>query len=232
MTDRRTTNSWGTLKPMVLLMTGIVGCGASVLEPPQSVDASGAGAGGSLAGPGASEAGAGIGGAGGSSATRDAGEAGSGDGPQMPSLADGASIAPGLPEFLCGGDVGAVQFELPCHMGMGPIYSVECATDHGNVNFFAASFSGGAIYQVPPLNQPITFKAFFSNPDAGIVSGGMAFRLSGFFGTAVFSDYSITTRAFLGRVLHADSTWTAQDGATIDCPMDNGLLWAIPGNFE
>jgi hypothetical protein len=204
MTDHRTTSSWPSLNLMVLLATGIVGCGASSLEPPPSVIACDGGT----------------------------SEAGTADGRQVPSPVDDANVAPGLPEFLCGGDVGAVQFELPCQWGMGPVYSVECATDHGHVNFFSASFSNGAIYQMPPLNQPITFKAFFSNPDAGIISGGIGFRLSGFLGTAVFSDYSIATRAFLGRVVHADSTWTANNGATIDCPMDNGLLWAIPGGFE
>jgi len=134
--------------------------------------------------------------------------------------------------FECPG-VGSVQLQLPCALGEAPVSEVECASDHGTINFFAASLTpSGSTVDAPPLGRPLDFHAVLTPSTATLSTTPKTFRLTALSGTVELSAFSFAQQSVEGRFVTAQTTWTAGDGATLTCTLADAPLRAVPGHFE
>ena len=225
MAKRTNNRAWWTAFVLLAL-----GCGGRAEE---QRNAGVSGAAGSEAASGSS----GIAGAGSSAAGSPSVEvgstAGAGSGGSPPGV--GPIDTTGLPTELpmdCVGPMSLPRLVLPCKVGMGPLYALECY-DSGGGTAVTGSIQFPTLYTL--LNQPVEIPSasFPSEPTYGEVTvDGVRYR-GVLHGTAVFSQIDPIGRAFVATLTGGRITWTGINDQTLafTCTIPSTPFWAVAGNF-
>jgi len=66
---------------------------------------------------------------------------------------------------------------------------------------------------------------------ASVVRDGTPFALDAVAGSVAFYTVDVQARGFLGRFIDASFIFKAASGEQIVCRNDQGLFWAVAGNF-
>ena len=141
----------------------------------------------------------------------------------------------GLPTELpmdCVGPMSPPRLALPCKVGMGPANFLECY-DLGGGTALASITLLPTLYKM--LNQPVEIPSsvFSSGPTYGEVTvDGVRYK-GALHGTAVFSQFDPSMRAFVATLTDGRIIWTAINDQTLTftCTIPTTPFWAVGGNF-
>lgn len=137
--------------------------------------------------------------------------------PDGGSVLGDAFVPPSNPLLACEGG-STVSILLPCELGLGPIYELECKLDQGNRGFGFVLFPSGA-----PSLSPLDLTKLPASPTEGFSSKILE-------GTVDVVELHQADRTFLGTLSNLSLSVASDAGARI-CRLQTGTLWVVPGNF-
>lgn len=132
-----------------------------------------------------------------------------------------------LPTARCVGVTAPPRLRMPCKVGQGPLFALECY-----------DFSGAtALSDILPLsqltqmlNQPIKLPFAHNLEHAGSNVDGV-FYSAELSGTAVFTAIDPGNRAFVARLSGGQVTWTGPDNQVFSCAIADTPFWGVKGDF-
>jgi len=131
----------------------------------------------------------------------------------------------------CVGPMSPPRLALPCKVGRGPLYALECY-DSGGGTALTGSIQFPTLQTM--LNRPIQIpSAAFPPVGYGEVTvDGVRYR-GVLNGTAVFSQLDPSMRAFVATLTGGQITWTGINDQTLTftCTIPSTPFWGIQGNF-
>ncbi len=148
---------------------------------------------------------------------------------------------PSTPEFICD-DGQNFQLQLPCQVGMAPLHFLECPMSGRSVRSGLSGHGGGepigildlsGIFEAKNAPLPLADAVPVVGPSLSmtISRDGTPFVLGAFAGSVAFYTVDLQARGFLGRFIDASFIFKATSGEQIVCRNDQGLFWAVAGNF-